>query len=180
MPETDKLMGDFWGGLAAMLVALPSANRAVGAAAVVAEAVAIGEIGLDGHWVPEALWPRQEEVFRALVAIALVYMTISVHHFVTVERERRRTREAFSRYLNPELARLVSENPEMLQLGGKRVPLLNFSGGTEMMGILACCLLRPLKPCAFNTAVPGTGASVCNGFIFCQISPSTRLMTVVF
>ena len=25
MPETDKLMGDFWGGLAAMLVALPSA-----------------------------------------------------------------------------------------------------------------------------------------------------------
>ena len=55
-----------------------------------------------------------------LVAIALVYMTISVHHFVTVERERRRTREAFSRYLNPELARLVSENPEMLQLGGSR------------------------------------------------------------
>jgi SulP family sulfate permease len=25
MPETDKLVGDFWGGLAAMLVALPSA-----------------------------------------------------------------------------------------------------------------------------------------------------------
>ncbi len=46
------------------------------------------------------------------------------------------------------------------RVGGKRVPLLNFSGGTEMMGILACCLLRPLKPCAFNTAVPGTGADV--------------------
>jgi acetyl-CoA synthetase len=40
------------------------------------------------------------------------------------------------------------------------VPLLNFSGGTEMMGILSCCLLRPLKPCAFNTPVPGTGADV--------------------
>jgi acetyl-CoA synthetase len=38
--------------------------------------------------------------------------------------------------------------------------LLNFSGGTEMMGILACCLLRPLKPCAFNMPVPGTGADV--------------------
>lgn len=55
-----------------------------------------------------------------LVAIALVYMTISVHHFVTVDREKRRTREAFSRYLNPELARLVSENPDMLALGGTR------------------------------------------------------------
>jgi acetyl-CoA synthetase len=46
------------------------------------------------------------------------------------------------------------------RVGSKRVPLLNFSGGTEMMGILACCLLRPLKPCAFNTPVPGTGADV--------------------
>jgi len=46
------------------------------------------------------------------------------------------------------------------RIGQCRVPLLNFSGGTEMMGILACCLLRPLKPCAFNTQVPGTGADV--------------------
>ncbi len=37
----------------------------------VAQAVAVGEVGLDGHWVPEALWPRQEEVFRELVALAL-------------------------------------------------------------------------------------------------------------
>ena len=34
------------------------------------EAVAIGEIGLDRHWVPEALWARQEEVFRRLVRAA--------------------------------------------------------------------------------------------------------------
>jgi acetyl-CoA synthetase len=46
------------------------------------------------------------------------------------------------------------------RVGGARVPLLNFSGGTEMMGILTCCVLRPLKPCAFNTPVPGTGADV--------------------
>jgi acetyl-CoA synthetase len=46
------------------------------------------------------------------------------------------------------------------RVGGRRVPLLNFSGGTEMMGILGCCVLRPLKPCAFNTPVPGTGADV--------------------
>ncbi|MBY0274490.1 TatD family hydrolase [Candidatus Binatia bacterium] len=51
------------------------------------EAIAIGEIGLDGHWVPEALWPRQEEVFRELVALALeADLPIIVH---TRKRERR-------------------------------------------------------------------------------------------
>lgn len=33
-------------------------------------AVAIGEIGLDRYWVPEALWARQEEVFRRLLRVA--------------------------------------------------------------------------------------------------------------
>lgn len=35
------------------------------------EAFAIGEIGLDGHWVPERFWPQQEQAFRALVQVAL-------------------------------------------------------------------------------------------------------------
>jgi TatD DNase family protein len=35
------------------------------------EAFAIGEIGLDGHWVPEAFWAEQEAAFRAMVQIAL-------------------------------------------------------------------------------------------------------------
>jgi TatD DNase family protein len=35
------------------------------------KAVAIGEIGLDHHWVPEAFWARQEEIFRALVTVAM-------------------------------------------------------------------------------------------------------------
>jgi acetyl-CoA synthetase len=46
------------------------------------------------------------------------------------------------------------------RVGGARVPLLNFSGGTEMVGILGCTPLRPLKPCSFNTPIPGTGADV--------------------
>ena len=53
----------------------------------VEEAVAVGEIGLDGYWVPEALWPRQEEVFRALVAIALEADRPMIVH--TRKRERR-------------------------------------------------------------------------------------------
>jgi TatD DNase family protein len=38
----------------------------------VEEALAVGEIGLDGHWVPEPFWAEQEAAFRALVKIALL------------------------------------------------------------------------------------------------------------
>jgi TatD DNase family protein len=34
-------------------------------------AVALGEVGLDHHWVPEALWERQEAVLRGLLQVAL-------------------------------------------------------------------------------------------------------------
>ena len=46
------------------------------------------------------------------------------------------------------------------RVGHKRVPLLNFSGGTEMGGILTGTVIHPLKPCAFAGSVPGTGADV--------------------
>jgi TatD DNase family protein len=35
------------------------------------EAFAVGEIGLDGYWVPEPFWAEQEAAFRELVQIAL-------------------------------------------------------------------------------------------------------------
>jgi TatD DNase family protein len=35
------------------------------------QAFAVGEIGLDGHWVPEAFWPEQEAAFRSLCEIAI-------------------------------------------------------------------------------------------------------------
>jgi TatD DNase family protein len=53
----------------------------------VEHAFAVGEIGLDGYWVPESLWAEQERVFRALVSIALeADKPIIVH---TRKRERR-------------------------------------------------------------------------------------------
>ena len=35
------------------------------------QSIAVGEIGLDGYWVPEELWEEQERVFRAMIEIAL-------------------------------------------------------------------------------------------------------------
>ena len=45
-------------------------------------------------------------------------------------------------------------------VGQKKVPLLNYSGGTEVGGILTGTVIHPLKPCAFAGPVPGTGADV--------------------
>ncbi len=42
----------------------------------------------------------------------------------------------------------------------QRAPLLNFSGGTEMIGILMTSVVEPIKPCTFNAVVPGIGADV--------------------
>jgi TatD DNase family protein len=39
----------------------------------VERAIAVGEVGLDGYWVPETFWPRQDEVFRSLVRLALEF-----------------------------------------------------------------------------------------------------------
>lgn len=50
-------------------------------------AFAIGEIGLDGHWVPEAFWPRQEELFCRLVEIAMAANKPIIIH--TRKREQR-------------------------------------------------------------------------------------------
>lgn len=45
-------------------------------------------------------------------------------------------------------------------IGKSKVPLLNFSGGTEMGGLLTGTVIHPLKPCAFAGPVPGTGTDV--------------------
>ncbi|MEQ9642250.1 MAG: AMP-binding protein [Alphaproteobacteria bacterium] len=44
---------------------------------------------------------------------------------------------------------------------GKRAPLLNWSGGTEIGGGILCgTVIHPLKPCAFARALPGMGADI--------------------
>ena len=76
------------------------------------------------------------------------------------------------RYPMPTLRLLGSTgepwNPEpwlwtLKHVGKNRAPIINYSGGTEISGgILGCTVLRPLKPCSFNTVVPGIDADVVN------------------
>lgn len=51
------------------------------------KAFAIGEIGLDGYWVPEPFWPEQERIFMEAVQVAQNHnLPIIIH---TRKRERR-------------------------------------------------------------------------------------------
>jgi acetyl-CoA synthetase len=46
-------------------------------------------------------------------------------------------------------------------VGGGRLPIINYSGGTEISGGIVCCnVLTPLKPCAFSGPVPGMAVDV--------------------
>ena len=57
---------------------------------------------------------------------------------------------------NPEPWRWLFENA-----GGGRLPISNYSGGTEISGgILGCFPIAPLVPCAFNGPIPGIAAEV--------------------
>ncbi|MGP9590402.1 AMP-binding protein [Halomonas sp. AOP13-D3-9] len=48
-------------------------------------------------------------------------------------------------------------------VGGRRIPIINYAGGTEIGGgILVNVLLRPIGPSCFNSPVPGMAASVVN------------------
>lgn len=51
------------------------------------DAFAIGEVGLDGYWVPEAFWERQDQVFCSLVKLALSHDKPLIVH--TRKRETR-------------------------------------------------------------------------------------------
>jgi acetyl-CoA synthetase len=57
---------------------------------------------------------------------------------------------------NPEPYRWLFEN-----VGGGRLPISNYTGGTEISGgILGCFPTEPIKPCGFTAAIPGMAADV--------------------
>jgi acetyl-CoA synthetase len=50
------------------------------------------------------------------------------------------------------------------EIGGGRLPVVNYSGGTEVSGgIVGCNLLTPIKAASFNGPCPGTAADVVDG-----------------
>ena len=63
-----------------------------------------------------------------IMTLVVVYTTITIHKYVTEEREKRRIKGAFSSYLNPTVVAELLKNPDMLKLGGaKRIATVMFS-----------------------------------------------------
>jgi len=77
------------------------------------------------------------DLFTPGIGLALVYSVASISHHVASEREQRWVREAFSRYVSPNLVKHLVDNPGQLTLGGKRqvcsFVFTDLTGFTEMM-----------------------------------------------
>jgi acetyl-CoA synthetase len=57
---------------------------------------------------------------------------------------------------NPEPYRWLFDN-----VGKTRLPIINYSGGTEISGgIIGCFPVAPIKPCSFNGPIPGMAVDV--------------------
>ncbi len=54
-----------------------------------------------------------------VVASLLIYITVSLMHYLRTETEKRHIRGAFSRYVSPALLEKISKNPGQLKLGGE-------------------------------------------------------------
>lgn len=48
------------------------------------------------------------------------------------------------------------------RVGARRAPIMNYTGGTEMGGLVSSTVIHPQKPCSFNRPVPGTGSDIVN------------------
>jgi len=56
----------------------------------------------------------------AVVSTFLLYSTLTYLNFSREEAAKRQTREAFSKYLSPDMVNVVAENPDQLKLGGQK------------------------------------------------------------
>jgi len=54
----------------------------------------------------------------AVISTFLLYSTLTYMNFTREEAAKRQTRDAFSKYLSPDMVNVVAENPDQLKLGG--------------------------------------------------------------
>jgi len=68
------------------------------------------------------------DVVYPLLALATIYTLLTLHHYVSEQRERRKIQNAFGRYVSPDVIEHMLEDPSRLQLGGEeRVLTVLFS-----------------------------------------------------
>ena len=66
---------------------------------------------------------RWLNLFLPLLAVVAIYTVVILYKYFVGERQERRVRAAFKRYLSPTLVEQVARDPELLQLGGEQKEL---------------------------------------------------------
>ena len=103
------------GGLLMIIIApMLGATRSL-AVFLVLSASAVG-----GSWY---LFAEQRVLLDATFAVIstfLLYSTLTYMSFTREEAAKRQTRDAFSKYLSPDMVNVVAENPDQLKLGGQK------------------------------------------------------------
>jgi adenylate cyclase len=90
-----------------------------GAAGALVAATALGVYVFASHWLFTSRGLVLSYVYPFL-GITITYVTVALRQYIAVSRQRRELRHALGLYLAPSVARLVSERPDMLKLGGDK------------------------------------------------------------
>lgn len=130
-------------------------------ATLLGSAVVLYEGAID-HPAPDRLWHVVETQQVTVLGVSPTLIRMLMHvdpaavdrHDLSSLRILGSTGEPW----NPEPWRWLFE-----KVGGARLPIINYSGGTEISGgILSGNVLSPLKPCGFSGPLPGMAVDVVN------------------
>jgi len=101
---------------------LAMGTLALVAGALVSAAVTLLVIGgvIWGGWVAFIDHRLLLDPVTPALGIFIAFLLSSVMHHLSTERRQRFVREAFSRYVSPNLVSYIVEHPDQLELGGKR------------------------------------------------------------
>ncbi len=98
-----------------LIVIIPLVGVVTGA--VVGAVLALGSIY--GSWLAFDQAGLLLDPVYPSIAVLIIYLMVSFLVYMRTERERGRVRNAFSRYLSPQLVKRVADNPQQLRLGGE-------------------------------------------------------------
>jgi acetyl-CoA synthetase len=132
---------------------LMTAGLALGATAVLFE-------GVPDHPGPDRLWALAERHRITVMGLSPTAVRALMPHGVDHPRRHDlsslRILGSTGEPWNPEPYRWLFEN-----VGGGRLPITNYTGGTEISGgIVSAFPIAPLKPCSFTGPIPGMAADV--------------------
>ncbi|MCW8916351.1 MAG: adenylate/guanylate cyclase domain-containing protein [Magnetovibrio sp.] len=80
----------------------------------------LGSGAIGGSWYQFSEARVLLDATFGVISTFLLYSTLTYMNFTREEAAKRQTRDAFSKYLSPDMVNVVAENPDQLKLGGQK------------------------------------------------------------